>query len=86
VSNSRRLRRVPIRYECLAHLMCEGKKFRVLHGLPRDAEILRLVACDKTGIFYAFVSSSEYPEVKSGDVVPEADLPVIEDLNGIAGR
>jgi hypothetical protein len=83
---SDRLRRVAISYEALAHILREGKKVRTVHGLPPDAEVLRMVPCDKTGMFYAFVRSSEYAEVKRGDVVPLADIPVIEDIDGCPGR
>ena len=83
--SDRQLRRVPITYEALAHLMCDGSKTRVIHGLPQDATILRIVPCDETGILYAFVRSATYPAASRSQLIPEADFPVIEDLNGRPG-
>jgi hypothetical protein len=83
--SSRRLRRVPISYVLLGKLLAEGQSFRVLSGLPADAQIVAMLDFKVDQQVHLVVRSSQFEAIPRGRFIPELPMPVIQEVVANAG-
>jgi len=59
-----------------------SKPIKVINPIPDDAMVVRMYQEGEFGTINIVIASKSFPELKDGEIIPEIEKPLFEQING----